>query len=152
MPRAHLEVQGGRQLRSALRKAGNDLTDLKAVHAEVAAIVSNAARATAPRKTGRLADSVRPNASKTRARVAVGNNRSTKSGVPYAGPIHWGWPRDSRTLPRHIHRAPGWFIEPNPWITEAAQATEGRWVRVYSEEVSRIVRVVEKESTGTTNG
>jgi hypothetical protein len=61
-----------RELNAALRLA-------------VAADVVPAARVLAPRRTGRLADSLRPYTS--------GNRAGVRSRLPYANPIHWGWPK-----------------------------------------------------------
>lgn len=115
-----VEVDGGRRLRSTLRKAGSDLGELKAAHAAAAALVTAAAQARAPRRSGTLAGSVRGSGTKTAAIVRAGGAR-----VPYAQPIHWGWPA------RHITA--------NPFITEAAQATEPAWADTYRREVDRIL-------------
>jgi len=44
-----------------------------------------------------------------------------RASVPYAGPIHWGWPARN--------------IEPQPFLTDAAVATEPRWTAQYLEDV-----------------
>src|SRR6188508_1995954 len=83
-----VKVEGARQLRATLRKAGDDLGDLQRIHATVSRIVAARAASNAPRVSGALAGSVRGSQAKTRAIVRAGGAR-----VPYAGPIHWGWPR-----------------------------------------------------------
>jgi hypothetical protein len=115
-----LQVDGARQLRATLKAAGDDLEDLKAVHATVARYVALRAAAMAPRRSGRLAASVRGNQAKTAATVRAGGAR-----VPYANPIHWGWPR------RHIAS--------NPFLVNAAHTTEPTWTKYYLREVERIV-------------
>lgn len=123
-----VEVRGGRELRSTLRKAGSDLGELKAAHAAAAALVTAAAVGRAPRgPTGRLAGSIRPGATKTAALVRAGGAR-----VPYANAIHWG------TGPRPGRRGPH-NIASNPFITEAAQATEPTWGPVYARAVAEAV-------------
>lgn len=112
MARAVFEVRGARQLRATIKKANGDLTDLKAAHAAVAALVSKVAAARAPKRTGRLAASVRGSGTNTTAFIRAG----FKS-VPYAGPIHWGWPA------RHI--------KAQPFLSEAATRTEGQWLPIY---------------------
>src|SRR4029077_550589 len=119
-----VELEGGRRLRSTLKKAAGDLDDLKDVHAQVAAMVSAKAAATAPRRSGRLAASVRGSKAAGSAVVRAGGAR-----VPYAGVIHYGWPR------RHIG--------PQPFLTAAAHATEPAWTQVYLTGLDRILSHVQ---------
>ncbi|RWZ52937.1 HK97 gp10 family phage protein [Labedella phragmitis] len=109
------EVRGGRALRKGLREAGDDLTDLKTVHRAAAGVAAEGARARVPRRSNRLANTIRAAGTKTAGIVRVGNNTS----VRYAGPIHWGWFR------RHI--------KDNPFASAGAQATESRWVPLYEQ-------------------
>lgn len=118
MSRPVLEVRGARELRASLRRAGRDTTELKAVHAQVGRIV--VAAATAPRRTGRLQASVRAGTAASSATVRAGGAR-----VPYAGPIHWGWPARG--------------IAARPFLTDAAQRTEPTWTEVYEREIDRIL-------------
>lgn len=113
-----VQIIGARQLRRTLRAAGQDMSDLKRVHAEVGRIV--VAASSAPTRTGKLAASIRAGAAATSATVRAGGAR-----VPYAGPIHWGWPARGITA--------------QPFLTEAAQQTEPRWTEVYLTEVNRII-------------
>lgn len=117
---AVVKIEGLGRLRAALRRAGLELADLKEANAAAAALVATAASARAPRRTGRLAASIRGNRAVSRATILAGG-----AAVPYAAPIHWGWPA------RHI--------EANPFISEAAQATESAWVPAYEAEILRVV-------------
>lgn len=107
------EVRGGRELRRTLRGAGDDLSDLKDVHKQAAAIAATRAKADAPEVSGRLAATIRSSGTKTAGIVRVGNN--TK--VPYAHPIHWGWA--ARGIPA------------NPFAARGAQESEPVWVALY---------------------
>lgn len=115
-----LKVEGAKQLRAALKAAGEDLTDLKDVNAEVAALVAQAAAARAPHRTGRLASTVRGNRAAGRATVQAG-----RAAVPYAGPIHWGWPRRR--------------IAAQPWVAQTAQDLEPRWVEIFTNGVQTLL-------------
>lgn len=109
-----VQVEGGRAFRASLKKAGDDLQDMKAAHKSAAQIAATASRALAPvGLTGLLSRSIRGAGTKTAATIRAGNNTR----VPYARPIHWGWHR------RHI--------KPNPFLSHGAQNSEGRWIRVY---------------------
>lgn len=107
-----VQVRGARQLRASLKKAGKDLQDMKAAHAAVAALVAAAAAQRAPKRTGRLATSIRGSGTTTAAVIRAG----FKS-VPYAGPIHWGWPARG--------------IAAQPFLSEAATGSEGAWLPIY---------------------
>lgn len=118
-----VRVDGARELRRTLKAAGDDLEDLRKVNATIARYVSLRAAAMAPRRSGRLAGSVRGSNAKTSATVRVGG-----ASVPYAGPIHWGWPR------RHISA--------QPFAVDAAHTTEPTWTAYYLREVERIIGTV----------
>lgn len=113
-----VRVEGVRQLRRDLRRFAGDADDLKTANAAAAATVASAAASDAPRRTGRLASSVRGNRAVGRATVAAGG-----AAVPYAGPIHYGWPARG--------------IEGNPFVTDAAQRTEGVWLPAYQTDLQR---------------
>ena len=114
-----VKVEGARELRRTLKAAGDDLEDLKHVHATVARYVAMRGAAMAPRRSGRLAGSVRGNQAKTSATVRAGGAR-----IPYANVIHWGWPRH--------------HIESQPFLVNAAHITEPTWTKYYLREVERI--------------
>ena len=82
-----IKATGVKELRRELRKMGDDLEDLKALNLDVATLVSDRAKDIVPRRTGTLADTIRPTGTKTAGRVRAGFKR-----VPYAGVIHFGWP------------------------------------------------------------
>jgi len=115
-----VQVQGAAQLRATMRRAGLDLADLTATNRATAAQVAPEATRRAPRRTGRLATSVRPGATRTAALIRAGNNA-----VPYAAPVEFGWPARN--------------IEAQPFIVEAAQATEPQWTVFYQDRVDAIL-------------
>ena len=120
---AGVQVEGARQLRSTLKAAGDDLSDLKAAHTEAARIAAAAGSSSAPRVTGALAASVRGSGTKTAAVIRAG-----KASVPYAAPIHWGW------FAKHI--------KPNPWLSRATQSTEPTWTAVYMNAINQAIEKV----------
>lgn len=124
-----VRLDGARKLRSTLRKAGADMTQLRDANKQAADIVTDRARGTAPRVSGRLLGSIRTGASQSSGVVRAGNNRKTAAGIPYAGVIHWGWPARG--------------IQAQPWISEAAQDTEQTWFEVYAEHVNNLLKSVE---------
>lgn len=117
---ASVRVLGAQNLRRTLRAAGTGLGELKDAHARAAKVVEPVARAGAPVVSGTLAGTVRSSGTNTAAIVRAGYQS-----VPYAGPIHWGWPARN--------------IEAQPFIYEAAQRTEPRWLLVYRTAVDRIL-------------
>lgn len=115
-----IQVEGARELRRTMKRAGDDLQDLKDAHSSAAGLVAATAAMRAPRRTGRLRGSLRGSGTKTAAIIRAG-----AAAVPYANPIHWGWPARG--------------IAANPFITEAAQSTEAQWVELYDKSVEKIV-------------
>lgn len=120
MPAPLVTVDGLPQLRRQLRQLVGDASDLKEANAAAASIVANAAASRAPRRTGRLAASVRGNRAVSRATVSAGG-----AAVPYAGPIHWGWPAH--------------HIAPQPFVVDAAQVTEPVWLAAYERDLAKAV-------------
>ncbi|UVK60162.1 hypothetical protein SEA_SERIALPHILLER_9 [Arthrobacter phage SerialPhiller] len=112
-------VVGGAKLRTTLRKAGADLKQLAAVNREVANIVLPAAKATAPRRSGKLGATVRAGATQKAAIIRAGG-----PGVPYAPFVHY-WRLDGFT--------------PQPWVSLAAQQTEPIWLARYHAGIERII-------------
>jgi hypothetical protein len=111
-----VQIEGLNALARTMRKAGEDLADLKDANRAAGDIVASAAAAMAPRRTGRLASSIRPARAAGRASVMAG-----RASVPYAPPIHWGWPA------RHIAA--------QPFLSNAAQQTESIWLPKYLADV-----------------
>lgn len=113
------EVIGADRLRATLRRAGDDLQDLKDAPAQAAGVVVRAARA--PVRTGALASTVR-------AGGVSGNVATVNAGggsVRYAGPIHWGWPARG--------------IRAQPFLSIAATSSEPVWIKFYEREIEQAI-------------
>jgi hypothetical protein len=119
-----VRVEGLAAFIRAMRQAEADLDDLKDATQRAGEIVLAAATSRAPRRTGALAGSGRASRAARRAIVRFGSAR-----VPYAGPIHWGWPR------RHIGA--------QPFALDAARATEPTWLAGFTRDIERLVTQVE---------
>lgn len=116
------EVRGERELRASLKRAGEDLSDLKDVHQAVGNVVIDAS--SPPVRTGALAGSLR--ASRLASGVAV---KAGSAGVPYANPIHWGWPKRN--------------IDASLFLTRGAQSSEPEWTALYEEKLNEIIDRIE---------
>ena len=123
-PALGVEVVGSRDLRRRLKAAGDDLADMKAAHDNAAGIVSRRAKLYAPKRSGKLANSVRPAGTKTRAAVRVGKKR-----VPYAGVIHYGWQKRN--------------IAANPFMTDALEDTRKQWLPAYAAALDKITNRID---------
>ena len=119
-----VEVVGGARLRRTLRRAGVDVKRLTALNREAAETVLPTATSTAPRASGRLATTGRTGATTRAGLIRFGSKR-----LPYAGPIHYGWPARN--------------IAPQPWATEAAQRTEGAWTDVYQQGIESLLASIQ---------
>jgi HK97 gp10 family phage protein len=115
------EIEGLREVQKALRDLSDDLKDeMKSTHFEAAEIVVDGAKRIAPFRTGQLAKSIRAAAVRTGGRVRVGS-----ADVPYAGPIHFGWPKR--------------LIKPQPFIYDALDPRRGEVASIYAERISGLI-------------
>jgi len=125
-----VRLEGGAKLRRALRDADGALDDLRDLHRRIGLTVQAAAGGIVPRRSGDLAGSIRSSGTKTSAVVRAGY-----ASIPYAGVIEWGWPARS--------------IDPQPYLTEAAQRTEPEWVGDYQREMQSILDRVAGAADGS---
>lgn len=121
--RTGIQVEGAKQLRATLKRAGADLSDLKAANADAAKVVEQAAGPAAPHVSGRLAGSGRSSGTATAGIVRFGG-----SSVRYANPIHWGWPARN--------------IEPHPFVSDTLESKEPEVLDVYGAAVDDILAKV----------
>jgi hypothetical protein len=115
-----IRLDGGRELRAGLANVEGGLADLKAAHLEAAQIAAKASAALAPSVSGQLRRTIRAAGTNRAGIIRAGTKR-----VPYAAPIHWGWKR------RNIAGA---F-----YLSDGAQNSEGRWIRVYQDHLEQLV-------------
>jgi hypothetical protein len=120
---AGVRIVGLNRFVTTMRKAGADMDELKDAHRRAGDIVANEARTRAPRRTGRLSSSIRPARQVRRTRIMAGG-----AATRYAGPIHWGWPARR--------------IGAQPFLVDAAHATEPRWLPAYLDDVEKALAQV----------
>lgn len=125
-----IQVEGARELRRQLKAAGDDLTEMKAIHHKVGSLVANTSKILAPRSpdSTHIAETTRASQTKTAAVVKVGGAK-----FPYANPIHWGW----FTRPNPAKGWRGGAIKPRFWVSRAAAQTEPEWFRIYEDYVNK---------------
>ena len=104
-PSDSVKIEGLSKLQRDLRKLSTDALDLNKeefleTNKRVAEIIIGESKKYVPVLTGAIAQSVRNASTKKSAKVRAGN-----VGVPYAGPIHFGWPSRG--------------IRPNPFFYDA---------------------------------
>ena len=120
-----VKVEGLRAFTRSLKAADEDLLkEIKKLNKDAATIAMEASARLAPRRTGKLAASLRASGTQRAGIVRAGGKK-----VPYANPIHWGW------FKRHI--------KPQPFISKGAQDSEGRWLPLYEAGIDGIVRKIE---------
>ena len=121
-----IKVKNLKEITKALKAIGVPNEAVKAAGKESAEAVMTEARSLVPVRSGKLRDSIRL-ASNARGRVTIqaGNNRTSKSGVPYANPIHWGWFRRG--------------IKPNPFFSKALGLTRDEVYRNYFAQMSKLI-------------
>jgi len=135
-----VKVTGAKEIRKAIKKIEDAAekkgmqADLKNAYKAAAQVVESKARSEAPRQSGRLANSVKAKGTLAGASVVAGGLKA----VPYAGPIHYGWP--SRP-----NKSKGWRggpIKANKFMTRALEASVPEVVDVLSAELQRVLNKV----------
>jgi hypothetical protein len=122
-----IEVTGARELQRALANMAGHTDDLKQVHQRLAAPLVALARTEAPMREGELAGSIRASASKRALGLRAGSR-----GVPYAGPIHWGWPARN--------------IDPNPFLVRARDELAPQVADGYLRQVNELIADLYREA------
>ena len=120
-----IKITGLSEVQRNLRKLSTDALDLNKTefletNKQVAEIVINESKKYVPFLTGALAAAIRNASTKKSAKVRAGN-----VAVPYAGPIHFGWPSRS--------------IKPNTFLYEAIDARKSEVANRYAELVSDLI-------------
>lgn len=117
-----LQIEGLREVTRDLRALGVDLKeDMKETHRRAGDIVASAAKPLAPVKTGRLAATIASSPTQYQGRVRAGRGQS----VPYAGPIHFGWPARR--------------IKPQAFIYEALDGRREEVLQTYERRVNDLI-------------
>lgn len=116
-----LEIEGLREIVRDLKGLETDSReDMKETHRRAGQIVVDGATRLVPVRTGALLDSLKSSPTKYMGRVRVGS-----ASVPYAGPIHFGWPARA--------------IKPNPFIYEVLDGRRNEVATLYAERISELV-------------
>lgn len=115
-----VQVYGLNNLKRTMKQAGVDVKELSKINREAATLVANASKLPAPKRSGRLAASIRAGATQKAGVVRAG-----RKSLPYANPIHWGWFRRG--------------IRAQPWLSNTAQATESGWRPLYEQHIDDVI-------------
>lgn len=119
-----IKIEGLSKVQRSLRQLEGDLDLVKGefldTNKKVAAIVIEGSKKFVPVLSGALAQSIRDASTKKSAKVRVGD----KSNVPYAGPIHFGWPARR--------------IKPQAFIYDAIDPRRNEIAQQYAERLTQI--------------
>lgn len=120
-----VKIEGLSKVRRDLKNLSNDV-DYRAqeflpVNKSIADAVAGDAKSYVPFLTGTLSGTIRAAATKTSARVKAGYKS-----VPYAGPIHFGWPAR--------------FIKPQPFFYDAIDKRRGEIQERYDDLVKKLIK------------
>lgn len=133
---AGIKVRGFNQAVRSLRELGVPDDEIKRAGSESGELVANEARTLVPVRTGKLRDSIRVSKTLRKVTIQAGNNRKTKSGIPYANPIHWGWFKRN--------------IKPQPFFVKALGITRDEVFRNYYDQIARLIQ--KQNSKGESTG
>ena len=125
---AGVKVTNLREVNKALKAIGVPNDAIKKAGKESGELVASEARTLVPVRTGKLRNSIRVGATaRGKITVMAGNNRGTKSAVPYANPIHWGWFKRN--------------IKPQPFFSRALGYTREEIYRNYFTQMEKLILV-----------
>lgn len=128
-----VKIKNMREINRALSNVGVPKDAVKAAGKESGELVASEARSLAPVRTGALRDSIRVGATATgKITILAGNNRTSKSAIPYANPIHWGW------FKRHI--------VPQPFFVKALGYTRAE---IYENYITKMGTLIKEETAKT---
>jgi HK97 gp10 family phage protein len=127
---AGIKVKNLKQVTQALKAIGVPNDAVKAAGKTSAQAVVNEAQRLVPVRSGKLRDSIRISATaRSKITIQAGNNRTSKSGIPYANPIHWGWFKRN--------------IKPQPFFVKALGLTRAE---VFNNYFRQMENLLEEES------
>ena len=128
-----VKIKNMREINRALSNIGVPKDAIKDAGKESGELVASEARSLAPVRTGALRDSIRVGATaRGKITILAGNNRTSKSAVPYANPIHWGW------FKRHIR--------PQPFFVKALGYTRAE---IYENYITKMGTLIKEETAKT---
>lgn len=123
---AGIKVKNLKQVTQALKAIGVPNDAVKAAGKESAQAVVNEAQRLVPVRSGKLRDSIRISATaRSKITISAGNNRTSKSGIPYANPIHWGWFKRN--------------IKPQPFFVKALGLTRDEVFENYFKQLEKLI-------------
>ncbi|MEY2580525.1 MAG: hypothetical protein QOE09_374 [Ilumatobacteraceae bacterium] len=123
-----IEIEGLKELTRALRKIDPELTkELKQANKDAAADVASVAQGLVPRRTGKLASSIRAGAT-----IKSGVVRAGRAKLPYARIVHFGNPKTRQ--------------RPQPFLYEAL---DHRRNEVGDAWAAAVERIIDKAQGGT---
>tara|TARA_R110000764_G_scaffold32365_3_gene73449 strand:+ start:2130 stop:2540 length:411 start_codon:yes stop_codon:yes gene_type:complete len=121
-----VKVKNLREINKALAAIGVPKEAVKDAGKESGELVAGEARSLVPVRTGKLRDSIRVGATaRGKITILAGNNRSSKSAVPYANPIHWGWGKKN--------------IRPQPFFVRALGYTRSEIYDNYFKQMEKLI-------------
>ena len=134
-----VRVEGLDDVRRKIRRMEQGLDqdaakgDLKAMNLEAAEIVAGVATTLVPVRSGKLRDTIRAAGAQKSGRVRSGYNIPQGAAVsgnwgrmPYAGPIHFGWPARN--------------ISPQPFLYDALDRRRSEVFAAYDRNMSQIIK------------
>jgi hypothetical protein len=130
-----VKVTGLNQAVRALRELGVPDQELKDAGSRAGDLVMNEAKSLVPVRTGKLRDSIRVSKTLRKVTISAGNNRTSRSGVPYANPIHWGWFKRN--------------IKPQPFFVKALGLTRDQVFRQYFDNIAKLVAKQNSKGSST---
>jgi hypothetical protein len=118
-----VQIEGLRETLRDLKALQVDTReDMKETHRRAGEIVVAAAKPLAPSRTGALSRTITSSPTQYQGRVRIGRGES----VPYAGPIHFGWPARR--------------IKPQSFVYDALDGRRAEVLQTYERRIGDLIR------------
>lgn len=115
-----VSVSGLTRTSRQLAAAGADMQDMRELMHQLGVVVIR--RTSVPRRSGALATTLRAGRGKTKAVVRAGS-----AALPYAPPVHWGWPARN--------------IRPQRFLWDALNRARPEVLRTLDHGIARIIQI-----------
>lgn len=132
-----VQIDGVKDVRKRLRRAGDDLSDMRELHREIAKDIVAAARPKTPVLNDVLRKTVRGSGTKTQVVVRMGSKKA-----PYAAAIHWGrnrWPRGGVSETPSGRRPHTSVIARRAFIYDTAKSMDAQIQAKYARYIDKVI-------------
>jgi len=141
-----IRIRNLKQVQNALKELGVSNQELGRASFEAGSITARSIQAFMPRRTGKLASTVKASKLGTKVVVTIGNNTT----ATYAAPVNFGWlfvgPGHQKSPRAERSKTGTPNIKPRRFIEKALRTTRQRVLDTYIDELQKLVHKYERKA------